>query len=219
MNLHDTISIEAVLTGTAQPLGPKDEPSAIGKRPVDGPVTVGQLGLHGDEQADLRVHGGLDKAIHHYPRDHYAGWIASLGARPPLDASGAFGENISTSGWTEVDVCIGDRFRLGTALVEIAQGRQPCWKQAAFLGDPQVVATMVATGRTGWYYRVIEQGVVRVGDGLSLQERLFPEWTVARLFGLVIGGAHRGETAALSELAGMSVLADGWRARAASLRC
>lgn len=217
MKLGDAIPIDAVLTGTPRPLGPERAPSAIGKRPVDGRVAVGLLGLSGDAQADLSVHGGPDKAIHHYPRDHYAGWIATLGARPLLSAPGGFGENISTSGWTEADVCLGDRFRLGTALVEIAQGRQPCWKQAAHLGAPQVVAAMVATGRTGWYYRVIEEGAVRAGDTLAMVERVLPQWPVSRLSALLIGGYHKSEQSALRELAGLDLLADGWRQRAARL--
>ena len=93
------------------------EPSAIGKGPVNGSVRVTRLGLDGDEQADLRVHGGPDKAIHHYPSDHYAWWRKVLGADPLLESSGAFGENVATAGLTEDDVCIGDHWRLGTALV------------------------------------------------------------------------------------------------------
>lgn len=209
--------IDAVLSGKVVIFTDEGDTSAIAKRPVDGQRSVGTLGIEGDEQADLAVHGGPDKAIHHYPRDHYQGWQQAIGALPQFDAAGAFGENISTSGWTEHDVCIGDRFRLGTALVEIAQGRQPCWKQAHHLGQPGMVAAMVRSGHTGWYYRVIESGAVAAGDAIALVERAHDDWPVARVFGLLIGGKHRGEAAALRDLSRLEVLADGWRNRAAKL--
>ncbi|MEO7787650.1 MAG: MOSC domain-containing protein, partial [Sphingomicrobium sp.] len=114
--------VQAVLTGAVDSdFGPGKEGSAIAKAVVDdGPRTVRWTGIEGDAQADLSVHGGPDKAIHHYPRDHYLRWRLELGANPLLDRPGAFGENISTLGWKEEAVCIGDRFRMGTALVEIA---------------------------------------------------------------------------------------------------
>ena len=209
------IRIDALLTGKVDPdFAPRRGSSAIAKRPVEARLAVKWLGIGGDEQADLSVHGGLDKAIHHYSRDHYADWRDELGDVPQLAGAGAFGENVSTHGWTEADVCLGDRFRMGTALVEIAQGRQPCWKQAHFLSVPDLVARMVITGRTGWYYRVIEEGEVAAGDLLALVERPMAQWPVARLFKLLIGGGHRGERAALRELAQSPVLAEEWRRRA-----
>jgi MOSC domain-containing protein YiiM len=132
-----------------------------------------------------------------------------------LERAGAFGENISTRGLSEQDVCIGDRFRLGTALVEIAQGRQPCWKQAHRLDDKRVVAMMVKSGRTGWYYRVIGEGSVASGDALALVSRLHPEWTVARATALIVAGVGTRDEA--RELAGLKELAEGWRRRAVKL--
>jgi MOSC domain-containing protein YiiM len=209
------IRIDALLTGKVDPdFAPRRGSSAIAKRPVEARLAVTWLGIGDDEQADLSVHGGLDKAIHHYSRDHYADWRDELGDVPQLVGAGAFGENVSTHGWTEADVCLGDRYRMGTALVEIAQGRQPCWKQAHFLGVPDLVARMVITGRTGWYYRVIEEGAVAAGDLLTLVDRPFAQWPVARLFKLLIGGGHREERTALRELAQSPVLAEEWRRRA-----
>ena len=209
--------VESLLAGTVQRLTDDGETSAIGKSPVDGPRRIGWLGLAGDQQADLSVHGGADKALHHYPRDHYPFWRAQLDALPVLERAGAFGENISTRGITEDTACIGDSFRLGTATVEIAQGRQPCWKQAYRLGSNAVLATMVKTQRCGWYYRVIEEGMVAAGDGLTLLDRPHAEWTVARVIGLLVGGDARRDPAAVRALAGLRVLADGWRGRAAQL--
>lgn len=205
----------SVLTGKAVPFGP--ETSAIGKTARQGPVAVGRLGLEGDEQADLAVHGGPDKAIHHYPFDHYPFWRALVPGQPLLDAPGAFGENISTLGLTEAGVCLGDRFRLGSALIEVSQGRQPCWKQGHRLGDASVVARIVAYRKSGWYYRVLEEGTVAAGDAFEMVERTLPEWDIERVFGLLIGGDGKDDPAALRALAEMDVLAAPWRMKAARL--
>lgn len=209
-------AIDAVLTGKARAFR-GDEASAIAKTPVDGALRVGLLGIDGDEQADLTVHGGVDKAIHHYPRDHYGRWAGELGDHALLEAPGAFGENISTEGLIESEACIGDRYRLGSALVEISQGRQPCWKLGHRFGVATVPATVVATRRSGWYYRVIEEGAVAAGDALALVERPQPEWSVDRVFHLLIGGAGKREPEALRALAAMDALATTWRARAEKL--
>lgn len=210
-------SVLAVLTGRVQPFRGADEPSAIGKRAVAGPRKVDLLGIEGDEQADLRFHGGPDKAIHHYPFDHYTFWQTRLNGHPLLGTAGGFGENISTLGLTEGEICLGDRFRLGTALVEVSQGRQPCWKQGHRLDDAVVPAVMVKTRRSGWYYRVIEPGEVGAGDQLTLMERPLPEWSVARVFGLLIGGEGKRDPAALRALAGLEVLAQSWQERVQDL--
>lgn len=207
--------VESVLTGQVELFA--DSTSAIAKSAVSRLRKVGFLGIEGDSQADLIVHGGPDKAIHHYPRDHYGFWRATLGDKPVLSAAGAFGENISTTGLTEVTACIGDRYRLGTALVEIAQGRQPCWKQAHRLGDARAVLTMVKTRHCGWYYRVLEEGAVAAGDALLLEDRPYPDWNVARVIALLIAGEGKQNPAAARDLAAIPVLADGWRARAAML--
>ena len=207
-----TISIDAVLVGQVQLFG--DSTSAIAKSVVSDPRIVGFLGIDGDSQADLSVHGGPDKAIHHYPRDHYSFWADELGAMPLLDKAGAFGENISTAGLTETDVCIGDRYRIGTALVEVSQGRQPCWKQGHRFGDPRVVATMVRTARCGWYYRVIEEGLLTAGDTITLASRPYPNWTVERVIRLLIGGAGKHDAESVATLAALEVLAINWRVRA-----
>jgi MOSC domain-containing protein YiiM len=209
-------AIDTVLTGKARPFR-GDEASAIAKRPVDEKRHVGFLGIDGDEQADLTVHGGADKAVHHYPHDHYRWWSETLGPHALLDAPGAFGENISTQGLVESEACIGDRYRLGTALVEISQGRQPCWKLGHRFGVASVPATMVATRRSGWYYRVVEEGAVGAGDRLELVERRLPDWSVERVFHLLIGGGAKREPSALRDLAAMDALATSWRARAGKL--
>lgn len=215
-NLPCPIPLGPILLGKAAPFR-GEEASAIAKYPANGPITIGPLGLSGDEQADLSVHGGVDKAIHHYPHDHYASWQDELDRHELLNAPGAFGENITTTGLTEDALCIGDRFRLGTALVEVSQGRQPCWKIDHRFARRGITARVIATGRSGWYYRVIEGGQVQQGDGLVLQDRPHPEWSVAHSFHLLIGGGHRTDPAAIRALAALPVLAVSWRARAEKL--
>ncbi len=209
--------ILAVLLGKVRPFRGDDEPSAIGKLPVADLVAVGAMGLAGDEQADRTVHGGIDKAIHHYPADHYDWWRGYLGDAPLLDAPGAFGENISTTGFDEENVFLGDRFRLGTALVEVTQARQPCWKLDHRFQAKGVRAQVVKTRRTGWYYRVLEPGQVRAGDALDLVERPYPEWPLASLFALLIGGEAKDRPADLRALRDVPVLAETWKVRRAKL--
>ncbi len=212
-----SVPIRSIQCGRISAFRGPDEPSAIGKRPVAGPVHVHRLGLAGDEQADLAVHGGPDKAIHHYPHDHYAFWRGVLGDHPVLDSYGAFGENIATEGLTEDAICIGDRWRLGSALVEVSQGRQPCWKLDHRFDGAAVNAGVVTSRKGGWYYRVIEEGEVAAGDAMELLERPWPAWTVRRVFGLLIAGEHKKDRASLEALGEVDVLAESWRRRRSKL--
>ena len=204
----------AVLSGRIDPAFSR-EPSAIAKRPIDRAVAVTAQGLAGDEQADPAHHGGPDKALHHYAYDHYPAWAAELGPHPLLTAPGAFGENIATTGLDETTVLLGDRFRLGTALVEVSHGRQPCWKLDHRLGVRGLSGQIVRNGRCGWYYRVVEPGLLGPGDGITLVERGLEAWPIARLFASVIGG--KGAPHEWRELARLAVLAEVWRARAVQL--
>lgn len=198
-----------LLTGRAAPLPGSDALSGIVKLPVSRPLMLGPEGLEGDEQADRRVHGGVEKAVHHYPFDHYAAWQAELGALPALAAPGGFGENISTSGLTEATVAVGDIFRLGSALLQVSQGRQPCWKLNRRFETPDIARWVQQSGRTGWYYRVLAPGTVAPGDRLELVDRIAPDWTLHRLWhALYVDRLNKGE---LQGIAGLDVLAEGWR--------
>jgi len=180
MSLPAPTPLLALLIGRAVPYTRPGSRSGIAKRPVDGALEIDLTGLRGDEQGDLRVHGGPDKAVHHYPFDHYAAWRGEL-VHPLLDAPGAFGENFSTLGWTEQTVCIGDVVQAGTAVLEVSQGRQPCWKLNDRFDVPDMARRLQASGRSGWYYRVLEPGQVRSGDSLRLLQRPHPGWPLARL--------------------------------------
>ncbi|GAA5073932.1 MOSC domain-containing protein [Lysobacter panacisoli] len=180
-----SVPLLAVLSGRAVPYTRPGTSSAIAKRPFSGPVRVTVEGLVGDEQGDRRVHGGPDKAVHHYPFDHYTWWRGELDDAVLLNSPGAFGENLSTIGWTEDDICLADVVRIGTALLEVSQGRQPCWKLNDRFGDPRVARRMQHSGRTGWYYRVLEEGDIVAGDTMELVERRHPDWSIRRLSDLL----------------------------------
>jgi MOSC domain-containing protein YiiM len=198
-----------LLTGPVAPLAGTATTSAIAKSPVAGPLRLGAEGFEGDAQADRRVHGGPEKAVHHYPFDHYAAWRADLGQLPLLAAPGAFGENVSTSSLTENSVAVGDIFRLGGALVQVSQGRQPCWKLNHRFGLSDMARRVQETGRTGWYYRVLQPGPVSPGDDLQLIDRLAPDWTLRRLWrAMYVDRLNRAE---LGAIAALDVLAEGWR--------
>ncbi|MDP9057187.1 MAG: MOSC domain-containing protein [Pseudomonadota bacterium] len=207
----------ALLTGQAKVFRGPYEWSAIAKSPVSGAVAITPLGLSGDDQANRVFHGGPDKALHHYPFDHYSFWRHELGDHPLLAQPGGFGENVSTLGFTEETVWLGDRFRLGTALIEVSHGRQPCWKLAHRFGVAKLTAQVVQTGRAGWYYRVLEPGHAAAGDRLTLVERGLAEWPLAQLFAVLIGDKSRREPATLRDLAALPVLAEAWRLRAREL--
>ncbi|MFN3768176.1 MAG: MOSC domain-containing protein [Ectopseudomonas guguanensis] len=177
----NSLQLDALLTGRAQPFTRPGSRSGIAKVPSQEALAVTTLGLAGDEQGDLRVHGGVEKAIHHYPREHYAAWLAELGEHPLLMQPGAFGENFSTTGWTEDDVCLGDLIRAGSALLQVSQGRMPCWKLSDRFGVANLALRVQQSGRTGWYYRVLQEGVVGVGDPLQVVERIHPDWPLSRL--------------------------------------
>lgn len=206
------VTVDEILTGAVAPLGPRAAPSGIDKHPVQGRLFLGPEGFAGDAQGDRRHHGGVEKAVHHYAHEHYAHWIAALGPRDVLDRPGAFGENLSTHGLTEWDVAIGDTFRLGQAVLQVSQGRQPCWKLNLRFETADMAARVQKSGMTGWYYRVLEPGQVEPGDGLHLLDRLSPDWTIRRLWRvLYVDMMNRDELAAMAEL---DHLPENWRGHA-----
>ncbi len=218
-----------LLTGKAAPLPGSEQMSGIDKRPVDRALALGPEGFEGDEQADRRVHGGPEKAVHHYAFEHYTAWRRDLAQPLPgvshprtpvgylhkkelralLEKPGAFGENISTEGMTEDGVAVGDIFRLGSALVQVSQGRQPCWKLSRRFGVADMARRVQDSGRTGWYYRVLEPGLVAPGDHIALVDRMAPDWTLRRLWrALYVERLNRAE---LEGIAALDLLAEGWR--------
>lgn len=207
MNPPAPTPLRAVLRGQVQPYTRPGTRSGIDKRPVADTVHVTTTGLVGDAQGDLRVHGGPDKAVHHYPYDHYPAWRSALPGRAVLDAPGAFGENLSTLGWTEDTVCLGDIVHVGSVVLEVSQGRQPCWKLNDRFDAPRMAVQLQTTGFTGWYYRVLQAGDIRAGDLMRIAARPHPAWPLRRLVELLF---HRTLDHALLEDAAMLPLPPGW---------
>lgn len=205
-------ALEGLLVGKVRPLGARSAPSGIAKAPVTTALTLTPLGLVGDEQGDTRVHGGPDKALHHYPLDHYPTWIAEIGSRPVLGAPGGFGENVSTLGLTEDNVAIGDVFSLGGAVIEVSQGRQPCWKLNERFAQPDMSKRVQSSGRTGWYYRVLQPGDVAPDSRLRLVHRAAPDWTIRRVW--LVFYVDMLNRALLEQLVELPQLAEGWKRHA-----
>jgi MOSC domain-containing protein YiiM len=139
--------------------------TGIFKSPVEGPRMLYRLNLDGDRQADLAVHGGTNKAVYAYPSEHYSFWRQQL---PEIDFTwGQFGENLTTEGLREEDTFVGDVYRLGQAVVKVTQPRMPCYKLGIRFGRDDMVKRFLASGRSGIYFSVLEQGLVDVGDTLE----------------------------------------------------
>ena len=143
--------------------------TAIFKEPVAGRVRVAGVNLDGDHQADLTVHGGPDKAVYAYPSEHYPAWEQELGHPLPW---GAFGENLTVAGLPLEDaICVGDRLRACSAELLVVQPRLPCFKLGVRFDDPGMLRRFLASGRTGYYLRVLSEGDVGAFDPIELVER------------------------------------------------
>jgi MOSC domain-containing protein YiiM len=143
--------------------------TGIFKSPVAGPVMLRQTNLDGDRQADLQNHGGTNKAVYAYPSEHYAFWRGEL---PGVELTWAnFGENLTTEGLLESEARIGDRYRIGGAVVRVSQPRIPCYKLGIRFGRDDMPKRFLASGRSGIYFSVVEEGPVEAGDAIELIER------------------------------------------------
>lgn len=186
-----------------------DKPWSTGfyKQPVLQSLWLGYEGLKGDQQADRRYHGGSEKAVCVYASEHYPYWRDKLGFTEM--PNGAFGENFTTSGLLESEVCIGDVHRIGEALVQVSQPRQPCWKLARRWQVKDLTAQVERTGFTGFYFRVLKHGYVEPGAEFVLQERPFPQWSIA--LANEIMHHRRSDKDAARELAECPLLSSSWK--------
>lgn len=188
--------------------------SSLGRQPVDR-LDVELDGAAGDACADTRHHGGPDKALHVYPFEHLAAWHA-LWPEADLWQPGAFGENLSTQGLDEASQCIGDVLRIGSTLVQVSQGRLPCWKLNIAFGQPDMARRVQDSGRMGWYLRVLQSGAIEAGDAIELLARPHPSWSLDKVRRCLFERAH--SDAELAVLAELPELSPSWRERFARRR-
>lgn len=204
-------TIQAVFVGEVALLGPEGHRTGMFKRPVAARLEVNAQGLAGDQQADRRFHGGPEKALHHYAAENYV----HLARRYPLYAGdfvpGSLGENLSTCGWDEDDVHIGDVFRAGDTLLQVSQPRSPCWKIDHRFGIDDLSMTVANDRVTGWYYRVLRRGFLAVGDPFELVEQQSGSLSVRDFWR--IWQDHRPGVEELMTVCGARGLAADWRER------
>ena len=181
--------------------------TSIFKAPVPGRVRVTLLNVQGDQQSDLSVHGGADKAIYAYPSEHYAFWRDELpGSEFPW---GAFGENLTIEGVLEDQVHIGDRFRVGSAEFVVTQPRMPCFKLGIRFHRPDMVKRFLRSGRTGFYLAVLREGEIGAGDPLDLIAQDDSRITVADVVALHAADAANQDL--LRRASELSSLPESWR--------
>ena len=185
---------------------PVDWTTGIYKQPVHGSVFVGNTNITGDGQGDLKNHGGRDKAVHMYPIEHYEYWRTERGLAQMTD--GLYGENLTTRGLDESTACLGDEFEIGNCVLQISQPRVPCWKPARKFGVPDLAQWVIATGRTGWYARVLVEGTLQAGDAITLINRPQPGWTIKACNDVM--HHMRANLSAARALASAPELADAW---------
>ena len=181
--------------------------TGIFKEPVAGRVAVRTLNLDGDAQADLSVHGGPSKAVYAYPSEHYGRWRGEL---DDMELPwGMFGENLTTEGLLEDEVSIGDRFTIGTATLQVTEPRVPCYKLAVRFGRADIVRLFLASGRSGFYFRVLEEGEIETGDEIEPVSRNSSDVTVADIMRLYT--TEKTNTELLRRAISVSALGEGWR--------
>ncbi len=181
--------------------------TAIFKSPVEGPVGVGKLDLDGDQQGDLTVHGGPDKAVYAYPHEHYSYWQAQL---PDYSFTlGNFGENLTTSGLSEETIHIGDQLQIGTALFTVTQPRSPCYKLGVRFHRDDMTKRFYESRRFGFYLRVLREGTLQAGADVAVVSRDPNAVSVADVARLYTGDS--GDPALLERAVKLSTLPAGWR--------
>ena len=181
--------------------------TSIFKEPVSGRVRVLRLNLEGDRQSDLTVHGGRDKAVYAYPLEHYPFWRKEL--PDAVLPWGVFGENLTTEGLLEKNVCIGDHVRCGSAEFVVTQPRMPCFKLGIRFGRPDMVRRFQGSGRNGFYFAVAQEGEVAAGDPLELVASDGDRVSVAEVARLY--AADAADQMLLRRVSELSALPDGWR--------
>ncbi|HUZ46228.1 MAG TPA: MOSC domain-containing protein [Terriglobia bacterium] len=206
------IKVLSVNAGLPKQIASGDQKVTTGilKTPVSGRVKVNKLNLEGDAQADLSVHGGPNKAVYAYPSEHYAFWKSEFPDRAlPW---GMFGENLTLEGLLENDAHIGDQFRIGTAVLMVTQPRTPCYKLGMKFGRADMEARFLASGRTGFYLAVVEEGEIRAGDPAEQVEHGRNQISISTLLRLYYGPEPL-DAALVRQVLEIDELPSGWRKR------
>ena len=181
--------------------------TSIWKTARGGRVFASTTNLDGDKQSDLRVHGGVYKAVYCYPSEHYAYWREQL---PEAELPwGAFGENLTTEGLLETDLAIGDRFRIGAAEFRVTQPRQPCFKLGIRFGREDIIARFLYSGRSGFYVAVVLEGDVGAGDAIEIVEREKDSMLVSDIFTLYTDDEGRQDD--VRRAAALPALSPSWQ--------
>jgi MOSC domain-containing protein YiiM len=204
-------NIECLFAGGIGYLDPEGQRSGIFKHRVAGPVRVQAEGIVGDEQADRRVHGGPEKAVHHYAAQHYQRLREQFAEAAHALIAGSLGENISACELSECNVHIGDIFQAGSAVLQVSQPRSPCWK-INHRFDVERMSMYIAQERiTGWYYRVLSPGVIEAGDSISLLERQTERFSIDQFWQVQL--SRQPNVDDLTELSEVPGLAPDWKRR------
>jgi MOSC domain-containing protein YiiM len=162
--------------------------------------------LDGNEQADKEHHGQWNQVMLFYAAAHYPLWQTELDL--PVIGPGGFGENATVEGQSEATVCLGDRYAIGDAIIQITGPRYPCWKNNQRWGVAELLERIKANGRTGWYCSVAQEGMLAPGDAITLLDRPFPRWTIALINDFAHG--HNADAALAEELCACPLLDDGF---------
>ncbi|MBM7601427.1 MOSC domain-containing protein YiiM [Virgibacillus halotolerans] len=216
-NEQDEPYVHKIFIGKVKQLGDAnadqvmDKPweTGIFKQEHSGKIWLSKTGFTGDEVADKKNHGGPEKAVFSYPIKHYTYWKEELELET-IDM-GAMGENFAVLEMDEFTVCIGDTFKMGDAIIQVSQPRQPCWKPARRFGILDFALQIQKTGFTGWYFRVLQEGEVEPGTDLELIDRPYPQWSIAACNEVM--HVYKEDLRMADDLASCTLLADSWKKR------
>lgn len=210
MQQRQVHQVKALYAGQIRILQPSGDRTGIYKEPVTR-VIVSKLGIDGDIQVDKRYHGGPDKALHQFAINSYARIVEQFPELTGTAVSGSIGENLTVPEMDECSVCIGDIYRLGEVTVQVSEPRQPCWKINAKYGVEKLSEFIDQQGMAGWYYRVLEEGIINVGDDVTLIER--PNDNVTIDYFNRVKGQHHPAPDELDVLIDAAGLAEGLKNR------
>ncbi|MEM7551967.1 MAG: MOSC domain-containing protein [Bacteroidota bacterium] len=185
----------------------KEVETGIYKESVDGVVKVNSLNLEGDQQADLKVHGGVSKAVYAYPSEHYEYW-KSVYPEKNLDW-GKFGENLTTSGVLETEINVGDQYKIGSAIFEVTEPRMPCYKLGIKMEDDSILKKFLEANYSGFYFKVVQQGELQAGDSIELVQRDDYGFTVSEMSSLYWN--EKKNKPLLEKALGFPKLLDSWK--------